>query len=703
MYYNDLLPVDHPECARDCMEVVRILMRQPKTEGNFRLMDAALARAREAHSLSPTTNEDRQDRIDACSLLAVSLERRADYEDDVSLLNQVISLQREALALCPAGQMHTTLYNRLLAGSLKRMHKRTGEDHSLEEAILLEREALSFCPSEHPEHPGACGDLASSLIVRYEKSGSDHLLQEAIGLQREALSICLLDNPYRPWGCGSLAGSLAMRYDRTGDDRLLDEAIELQREALVLCEVEHPYRAASCGNLADSLVSRYKQNEDDSLLEEAIFLLREGLALRPEGHPRRALACGNLANALKTRYQRTHDDRLLDEVINLEREALALGPEARSDRAMFLSNLTASLVLRLVRTRDITLFTEIYTLEEEGIAIASPPARWRNLCKLSWVHFTPTSPFYDVEKAISYLSQSFDDGFDNMSQALGEIAACIGRIWDLDAENKYTRLTSIYERTIKLLPLLSHSALELHPKLNALREFSQIGSDAFVSAALAGDPTLGLEILELARGVIWSQSLYLRDPQLQDVPEPFQTELKELLHEVMTRSVKNERPSAFTSRDLLHDQSSRANNFVREIREMQGLDRFMLGETFETLRTVASHHPVVLLVGARRHFYALILTALHYKILSLELSDEDLRSLSFTLGSAQLQRSVEQPGDALPEIERLGLKKVTPSGTVAPLDLQSRTLWRKVVSPILEQLGLKVSNSLAAALNAQTR
>jgi hypothetical protein len=156
---------------------------------------------------------------------------------------------------------------------------------------------------------------------------------------------------------------------------------------------------------------------------------------------------------------------------------------------------------------------------------------------------------------------------------------------------------------------------------------------------------VGLETLELAQGVIWSQSLHLRDPQLENVPESLASDLEQILQAVATKSAinacHNEAP-ARTPHDTLHVNSSRMYALVREIRALPGLDRFMLGEAFEILRTAAHDHPVVVLVGARERYYALVMApwlADKPTLISLNLSDEDWKNLLLTSSTKRAYRS----------------------------------------------------------------
>jgi hypothetical protein len=142
-------------------------------------------------------------------------------------------------------------------------------------------------------------------------------------------------------------------------------------------------------------------------------------------------------------------------------------------------------------------------------------------------------------------------------------------------------------------------------------------------------------------------------------------------------------------RDMLHSQSSRLYAVIREIRALPGLERFMLGESVDTLRTVASRYPVAILVSARGHHYALVMapsTAKH-ALLSLDLTAEDERVLSFTKDTLR-----QSSGGMVDEVsvERAG-KIIAPSGANA-LEQKFKVMWEKVVKPVIELLELKVSD-----------
>jgi hypothetical protein len=689
-----LRPPEHPSRYMSCENLGVILWTRYQRTGDVNLLDEAIYLQRGVLDFCPAGHPDR---ASSCGKLASLLKTLYESTGDIGILDEAINLQREALDTCLAGHPNRSMSYGNLANSLLARYERMGDVSLLNEVINLERQALDLRPAGNSYRYVSCGNLANSLWMHYQRVGDVGLLDEAIDLQREALDLCLAGQPDRSLYCGNLANSITTRYQRTGDASLLDEAIDLQREALDLCPSGHPDRSSWCTNLANSLKKRFERTGDVDLLDEAVYLQREALNLCPQGHPSRFLTCETLAHSLCACYVRTGEVGLLDEAIDLHRETLDFCPAEHPDRTMFCRNLAALLCLHYQRTGNVSTLDESLAYSQEGVATAPVHEVWRCLHILARTFLEKTSPGYDNSKVISCLSQSLKHDPDDPLEFVESLSSLLSNIWECNLEGEHIQLITIYQRLVNFLPLLVHPALGLQSQLQALKTCTRLGSDALVNAVLAKKTTVGFEILELAQGVIWSQSLHRRDPQLQDVPEHLASKLQGLLQSFARSSAAqpyDEERKWLTPRDTLHIRSSQADAVIREIRALPGLERFMLGETFETLRTTASNHPVVVLVGAHGHFYALLLAASLAKghvVLSLDLSDENLTSLSFTRRSARARRSDVTSKETQEEGDRAGLKK-TERASFKLLGGQLQTLWHKVVKPVLAHLGLEVSN-----------
>jgi hypothetical protein len=681
-----------------CLQMAESVFARYESSGDAHFLEEAILLERRALSLYPKRHPDR---AMCCGTLAISLYTLYSRDGDASILSEVVNLQREALTLCTKGNLDRPLWCASLATSLTTQYDRTGDHRLLNEAIDLQREALSFCPLGHTDRIPWCRNLATSLRLTYERTGDQDLLAEAIELQREAVSLCPMYHSDRPSCCGNLANSLTTRYQRTGDDDLLTEAINLLRESLSLCPRGHSRRALWCGNLATAITIRYERCGDDGLLAKAIELEREALSLCPMGHPNHALCCGNLASSLSLCYERTGNSQLLAEAISLEREALSLCPDGHPDRESWYGNLASSLKILYKKTRDVRLLDEAIQLLHQALSVSSPGHMWEYGCQLSWSHLQRYTSHHSVETAIHFLSKSLATEPDSPSQAVNSVLEVLDEFWcsrSGDFSRHHIALVAVYLRTVNLIPLLINPALGIRPQLQTLLKCGQAGPDAFVNAVLAGCPGVGLETLEVVQGIFWSQRVYRRDPQLQDVPTKLARELEDLLRALSIQPLsrsnnESQIRTSLTTQDVRHNQSTRLYIIIQEIRMLPGLDRFMLGESYESLRKVAAGSPVVVLVGARDQFYSLIMSP--------ESHEQDSRCLPLNLSPDDLERACNwhstqrsTRGSTLKETESSEIDRgmrVKQSSSATPLNRLLRYLWTEIVKPILHNLGLHVS------------
>jgi tetratricopeptide (TPR) repeat protein len=551
----------------------------------------------------------------------------------------------------------------------------------------------------------------SKALTFWLKGGSDHqakratkagismynanLFDKAIDLEREALALRPPGHRYRATSCGNLALSLWARYEQNGDIALLDEAIEFEREVLALRPPGHPDRSTSCGNLALSLYAHYEQTVDVALLDEAIELEREALALRPPGHLYRAISCGNVALSLRVRYEQTGDVALLDEAIELEREALALRPPGQSlYRALSCGNLGVSLRMRYEQTGNVSLLDEAI---EAFVHASEHSQAWYASTELSYLHLLRESPYYSVSRALEYLHQSFRHEVNNMHYFTSHVCNNFALMWDSsDTWNPHITelLVDVYAKMVDRLPLVAGLVLDTSSRLQSLKLTRQIGSDACVAALIAHQPATALTLIDRAHGVVWSQALHQRDPQMEGAPASLCTELEGLLSAIATRLPVDPAgiPDQHGTQDLRYRQNTRIQTILRQIRAMPGLSHFMLGSTYETLREVARNHPVVVLVAARGRAFALIMSGAGESephALDLTLTSDDLLSLRGSAEQAGL-RSRADTRDGNTD-ERLGIHMRKMNVNHQPLRVLA-DIWRKIVQPVIDHLQLEVSS-----------
>jgi hypothetical protein len=122
----------------------------------------------------------------------------------------------------------------------------------------------------------------------------------------------------------------------------------------------------------------------------------------------------------------------------------------------------------------------------------------------------------------------------------------------------------------------------------------------------------------------------------------------------------------------------------------------MLGESFESLCAVASTHPTVVLVNARGHSYALILSAGprsgaidddRCSILRLKINAEKIVELGISSSLTRHTRGNEGPQEVE---DHSGGRGMAVSSLSTAWTRRMKTIWEIIVQPILDHLGIQV-------------
>jgi tetratricopeptide (TPR) repeat protein len=685
-------PKGHPNRGHPTLELGEILCTGYRQIGDVALTNEGITVQREALALHPRSHPDRARH---CSDLELSLYEHCKQAPDVAIFNEAIELHRKALALRPPGHPDRWVSCNNLGLSLHMRYEQCGDPALLDEAIAIERKALSLLSPRHPDRAVSCNSLGSLLRASYEQCGNLTPLNESIELNREALALRPPGHPDRALSCNNLAVLLHARYSQCGDLTLLDEAIKLKRQALYLQPPGHPEHAAKCGSLATSLHSRYKQCGDVTLLNEAIKLKREALALQPPGHPDRAISCNNLATSLHERYEQCGDLTLLNDAIQLKREALALRPPGHSKRSISCNQLSYSLLDYYERTKDTALLDEVielcgYTLEHD-VSSMKP----RSFVILSELHLIPDTSHFSTIKALHYLDVSFGSEVDNIRDLIRNSSYSLSKLWSLPVvwtTETTLLLSNIYAKIIDRLPLAVGFVLDTPSRLQILKFRHHLGTDACVAAVLASQPSTAVELLDRAHGLVWTQALHQRDPQMEGAPPELASELAGLLREIAAPLPAQLDDLSYASRqDSRHRQNTRIQALLREIRAKPGLERFMLGRTYDTLREAARDHPVVVLAEGRGHAFALIMSSAtedQPHALGLDLTSDDLQSLQSAAQDAGLRSRADiREGDAVDS--RIGYKTSGLHVHHKPFRVLAK-IWHKIVKPVIDHLKLEV-------------
>jgi hypothetical protein len=596
------------------------------------------------------------------------------------------------LALHPAGCISRTDSHRHLSRVLREYFIPSLDGLLLDGIINVTRVELALSVAADKGRAELCSDLAVLLELRFDQTGDIVVLEEAIQLHREALALLPTCHPLRAASCTGLPGLLQTRYAQTGDVTLLEEAVQLHKEVLDLRPIGHPDRGAACTNLATSLHQLFIPTKKTALLDEATALLREALSMDVLGNQARATAYGTLAQLLLSQIVRSSPRvEVFDECVRVGREALALTPANSPLRADLLTNLAMSLQVRLTYIPVDSLqecIAEIHGLLTGALALYpyGHLRRWSCLFTRASVSFCRR----DYTSTINDFLQALESPTPNAMTLVMHFTQFV-RDFDIGALSDEDRrqLLKAHEHTVDLMVLSAGTAFNRPSQLQWILNGTPIGSSAFMLACQLGDLPAGLLLLERTRGVIWTQSFQLREPELDLIPSDLAEQMQNLIESLNSpaEAPRLKASSYLPPRDLLYEQRSRLQSVLSQIRALPGLNDFMRGPGGNALMTTAAHHPVVVLITDEKECHALIIQSSSKELIDLRL-DVDTQSLqNLTFSAAALQK---RGGDSVTDDAERAMK--VSKAMSAPHAVLAK-IWRSIVRPVIDRLEIVVRNS----------
>jgi tetratricopeptide (TPR) repeat protein len=692
--------------------------------------------------------------------LANSLSKRGELTPGnlgETYISEAIDIEKSRLAHLDPNNQEFAIASANIAMSLKALYDRTGNLAVLDEAITLQRQALLISTLEHPVWVKISDNLTNSLLAQLEVTENLNALNEAVVVARAALERCPPEDPLYGRRMRNLSAHLERVYSQTGDTKSLEESTTLLRQVLTVTRKTNPDRALICSTLAVSLNLHYRNTSDPSFLAEAILFGEEALSLMTreapgwstvvasvaisyrqwaqmkQGDPTAVL---NLTKAIDLQrevmahhspinsadqfedlhqlgvslfayYQQTSELGPLRESISLQRQALALCPDGHHALAILYLGLAFSLLaLSKFEKRDICI-AEAIDFAYRGLNKGHSRSRWRAYLMLCQAYRIQRTPFFDLNKACTYIQKCFasDELVDDIPLMIIYALENLREMWpnnSLEAHTFCREMLPTYTTIVHLLPVVVGFALDRSAQLQLLRSYGYVGAEAFLLAVLANEAARGLELLEVAQGLVWTQALNQRNPDLKKLPAPVAAELGRLLQTSHAPTDSLSADNILTARDHRHHENRRIQSILHDLRSQPGFERFMLGHSADELVEAARDHSVVLLTGSRSYSVAVIICPrkagrrdISFIPLSQHLSNSDIDQLVSAATEAtpgkrgSVSASDENVGGD-DEIRAMAIKrKLTDT-----MHVKLAVLWRKLVKPILQHPSLHLSVSV---------
>jgi tetratricopeptide (TPR) repeat protein len=441
-------------------------------------------------------------------------------------------------------------------------------------------------------------------------------------------------------------------------------------------------------------------------LEEAICLLREALELQPL----RDNFMSNLAEALEAKYTANGDTSSLLEAIELHRKALCARPHRHTLRLESLENLARLCCMPCASQSwedTITLYREALDICPLGY-----PGRARLLSGMSICFLDPTSPYFDISEGIWHLSNGYTDKFSHINQRLSSALDDLRHVEEAhrfvlektdasSAAQSREDILRLYNCVIGLLPHAAHYGLDYDARLHSVEGSDEIARNAAARAVHLERVSQAVELLEEGRGVFWSQSLHLRAPDFDNVPEKDRDELTRLLRLLehgAQRLENSDRTAAERERDLeaRRQSNEEAEALISKIRSYPGLERFLMPPAFISLFNALPDGFVVILNASSLGHHALLLHRTSGLAASLELSSPP-QGFDSEMIRAQLPRDTRSKHCHMgePTDDDRAVIFSTGRADVKTLNDLLSILWTYVARPVFDELKLQVTEALS--------
>ncbi|WBB80613.1 CHAT domain-containing protein [Micromonospora sp. WMMD882] len=621
-------------------------------------VDAAVRLARQLAEEPTTPDPLRQAARD---LLVVTLQTRYEHRLDADDIRAAVAVGRALAADAdPADPDRLRILGNLGLACWS-AHRRSQEPDLLDEGIRVTRDAARSTPPTHPVRLGLLNNLSQMLRQRAVRTGATEDARAAVEAARAAVAAIPPGHPDHPGFLAMLGATLWASHLGSRDGAELDEAIRAMRQAADTIAPGHPDRGGFLTNLGMALATRAAMTDppDRADVEGAVAAHREAVRATPARSAERPSRLVNFAISMNglvdLGYGSAQEEpSAVEEAVDALAEVLDTLPAGRAERAGALMGLGRARWSRFERHRR----------PEDGQAAV---AAWRELAGIPDVAVRVR-----VTAARRYATAQ--------ARMHGPAAALDG-----------------YAAAVELLPLLAWRGLNRADRQQNLAAVSGLAAEAAAAAVAADQPERAVELLEQARGVLWTQLLETRtgvsalravDPALADEFEQARAAL-----DAPSATVVDAGPGMLT--DVVDRRGDGAARFAAVVARIRALpptaalprpDRFLRPTSWTELRATVGDRTVVVVTVSHLRADALVISGGTVRAVALPaLTEERL--------TAEVGAYLRLDGDGAAPGRDIVRSRVDPAG---PATLA--WLWDAVAEPVLDALGHRPEVDVAPRL-----
>ncbi|EIN12576.1 hypothetical protein PUNSTDRAFT_130833 [Punctularia strigosozonata HHB-11173 SS5] len=595
-----------------------------------------------------------------------------------------------------------------LGNSLHHRYRLSKNVDDAEEAVRVFHIAFEECPEGHDLRPYIINSLDCTFLdichwmlhmFHHQPAKNIDFLNEATVLAREALRVfSYIDSGGRLRWLLRLAHMRQTMFSHTGDPNIIDQAMRLSTEALTLTPPGHPRRADALTTMASIMCLQFDHLDRPPTLEDlqpvdhAARLLEEVLRHRPEGHKSRGDALTFLAVVAKHRLDIVStgaQDRR--ELLSIRKEALEACPPGHMQRHQALYCLALDIVepSSFTPTEEDLELAMRCSMEAMAIMQDGHPARFMAHYCLSCLYLRRGDYTTSIAHLIAMIDDSLGNVKDRVACSMPVISELQKRFMSPDADVQHEAvdaLLEVYSRVLRLPPRMAFRAASIQTRLRQVTTWETLARDAAVTALSVGRPELAIEYLEQGRASFWKQSLHLRE-DFDQLPEGMSRDLLQLSRALEEGSFRHDQPEF--ARQCL---SEKFDTLVMEARRLPGMDRFLMGYSFEELARTAETsraHVIMLVPGARDGCHAIVIgqdrSCKWVPLPGITAQELGKHAVSFKQANISYRKELRQRDR--PFNVRLMVKKKAKKPREGG-NIVLTQLWNAVVQPIVAALGL---------------
>ncbi|KAJ7621820.1 CHAT domain-containing protein, partial [Mycena rosella] len=556
--------------------------------------------------------------------LGNSLTIRFNQLGQLSDIDKAVSLYRTGLHLIPDGHLDKPEMLSYLGDSLLRRFQRLDTTDDLNECITIKEAAIRLTLNSHPGRPRMLSHLGYALASRFTRLGDPKDLTESISKLEDAIHLTPDDPSIKAPILANLASSLHDHFEQSGDLGALNEAISRYTEAVHLTPDDNSEKPTFLDSLGICLQSRFSQLGDISDLTESISSTIDAIRRISDGHPGKQRMLGNLSaillynlgSFLRNRFATLGQINDLNDSITNLKKAVNLTPDSHSAKAIILNSLGNSLLAHSAQFGEIGDIDEAISKLQDAVNL-TPDGHPLKVIMLRDLAISFQDRFTKLQMA-----SDDQEGFRQWALAAqsptGQVEERLRAAtnWAFGAQEfRDPSVLDAYHKAMSLLPEAAWLGLSIDDRHRRIITAGPMVRDAARAAIYSGQLGKAVEWLEEGRSIIWGQLLNLRTPvdtlmqQNPDLAKEF-ISLSAQLEGAGTRGndwKSGTLQSVAATAHQAHDSAHKRDVLIKKIREVEGLERFLLPKIIVELSLAAQRGNVVLLNVSRISCDALVL------------------------------------------------------------------------------------------------